>query len=135
MGLYIVDVFGGWAGDPWNVGERARWSPGQRGTAALQQELPVVDDSCTSRCCAEQSAPGSSGVVVGHVRGVVYGHPPGRNGLASSGLLTARRHLQNTGAFANNYKLNNLAKYLGLEKRQSKQRALLLLPQLFALGR
>lgn len=45
---------------------------------------------------------------MGHVRRVVYSHPSGRNGLASSGFLTDRRHFPNTGPFSNIYKLNNV---------------------------
>lgn len=48
----------------------------------------------TARGCAEQSSAGSRGVVQGHVRRVVDGHPPGRRDGFGSGLLAVRGHLR-----------------------------------------
>ncbi len=47
----------------------------------------------TARGRAEQGPSGSSGVVVGHVRRVVDGHPPGRRDGLGSGLLAVSGHL------------------------------------------
>lgn len=44
--------------------------------------------------CAEQSSAGSRGVVQGHVRRVVDGHPPGPRDGFGSGLLAVRGHLR-----------------------------------------
>lgn len=40
-----VAIAGGGAGHPWNVREAAGGRAGQRGTAAVQEELAVVDDA------------------------------------------------------------------------------------------
>lgn len=48
----------------------------------------------TARGCAEQSSAGSRGVVQGHVRRVVDGHPPGRRDGFGSGFLAVRGHLR-----------------------------------------
>lgn len=50
----------------------------------------------TARGRAEQGPSGSRGVVVGHVRRVVDGHPPGRRDSLGSGLLAVSGHLRLT---------------------------------------
>jgi len=89
-----VAVAGGGAGHPWNVGEAAGGRAGQRGAAAVQQELAVVDDARSSWCCAKQSPSRRSGVIMWHMRRIVDGHSSGgRNGTASGGLLAAHGHV------------------------------------------
>lgn len=63
-------------GDSWDI-RQAGGSPCQRGAPALQEELPVIDYSGSSRGGAEQGSPGGTRVVLGHQRGVVDGDPPG----------------------------------------------------------
>lgn len=93
MGLVVVNVSGGGAGDPRNVWQTAGGCPCHRGTAAVQQELAVVDDSGASRGRAEQRSSWSCGVIVGQVRRVVYSHPSSWD-CPARGLLTIGRHLQ-----------------------------------------
>lgn len=81
-----------WPGDPWDV-RQVGGCAGQGGCPTLQQELPVVDDPCTSGRGAEQSPTGSGGVVLGHVRGIVDGDPSHGGDVPASALLTSRRHL------------------------------------------
>lgn len=92
MGI-LSCVFGGRTGHPWNVGQTSWRGLGQRRAAAPQQELSVIDDPGTTRGRAEQGPSGSGGVVVGHVRRVVDGHPPGRRDGLGSGLLAVSGHL------------------------------------------
>lgn len=89
-----VAVAGGGAGHPWNVREAAGGRAGQRGTAAVQEELAVVDDARSSWCCAKQSPSRRSGVIMWHMGRIVDGHSSGgRNGTAGGGLLAAHGHV------------------------------------------
>lgn len=81
------------AGHPWNVREAAGGCAGQRGSTAVQEKLPVVDDAGSSGCCAKQSPPRRSGVIMWHIGRIADGHSSGgRNGTAG-GLLTTHGHV------------------------------------------
>lgn len=88
----LVGISGGRTSHPWNFGQTSRGSFGHWRAATLQQELPVVDDPGSTGGRAEQGPSGSSGIVVGHVRRVVDGHPPGRRDGLGSGLLAVSGH-------------------------------------------
>lgn len=91
MGL--LGVFGGWTCDPWNDGQTFWRSLSYWGATTFQQELAVIDNPSTARSCAEEGPSGGRRVVMGHVRRVADGHPPGRRDGLSSGLLVVSGHL------------------------------------------
>lgn len=94
FGCVVVGSRYSGAGHPWNVREAAGGCAGQRGGTAFQEELPIVDNAGSSGCCAKQSPPRRSGVIMWHVGRIVDDHPSGgRNGTAG-GLLTTHGHVQ-----------------------------------------
>lgn len=102
----LIGVFRRRPGHAFNLGQTLRRSPGHRRAATLQQELAVVDDPGPAGGRAEQGPSGGGGVVVGQVRRVVDGHPPGgRDGLGS-GLLAVSGHLLSD-VMDSNSRLNN----------------------------
>lgn len=94
--VLVIGVTAGRTGHTRNDGQTLRRSLGHRRAATLQQEFAVVDDPGTSRGGAKQGPSWSRGVVVGHVRRVVDGHPPGRRDGLGSGLLAVSGHLLST---------------------------------------
>lgn len=76
-------------GDSWDIRHFGRRTS-QRRCPTLQEELPIVNYSGTSRCSAEQSPSWSRGVVLGHVSSIVDGNPPDSRDIPASSSLTSR---------------------------------------------
>lgn len=68
--------------DPWDLRQAAGRGPSDGRVSTVQEKLPVIDDSGTSRRGGEERSPGGLAVAVGQLGPVLEGEHSGRDGDA-----------------------------------------------------